>query len=59
VAAVVPAEDIANWRPVLGGLCATLVGIGLARFGQCEVLMKVKKELTSIVNRTLYGRHQS
>jgi predicted MFS family arabinose efflux permease len=38
VAAVVRAEDIANWRPVLAGLCATLVGIGLARFAYTPLI---------------------
>jgi predicted MFS family arabinose efflux permease len=32
------AEDIANWRPVLAGLCATLVGIGLARFAYTPLI---------------------
>jgi predicted MFS family arabinose efflux permease len=38
VAAVVRAEDIASWRPVLAGLCATLVGIGLARFAYTPLI---------------------
>jgi hypothetical protein len=38
VAAVMRAEDIANWRPVLAGLCATLVGIGLARFAYTPLI---------------------
>jgi MFS family permease len=38
VAAVVRTEDIANWRPVLAGLCATLVGIGLARFAYTPLI---------------------
>jgi predicted MFS family arabinose efflux permease len=32
------AEDIANWRPVLAGLCATLVGIGVARFAYTPLI---------------------
>jgi predicted MFS family arabinose efflux permease len=38
VAAVERAEDIVNWRPVLAGLCATLVGIGLARFAYTPLI---------------------
>ncbi len=38
VAAVVRTADIANWRPVLAGLCATLVGIGLARFAYTPLI---------------------
>ena len=38
VAAVVRTEDNANWRPVLAGLCATLVGIGLARFAYTPLI---------------------
>jgi predicted MFS family arabinose efflux permease len=38
VAAVVRTADIASWRPVLAGLCATLVGIGLARFGYTPLI---------------------
>jgi predicted MFS family arabinose efflux permease len=38
VAAVVGTEDIASWRPVLAGLCATLVGIGLARFAYTPLI---------------------
>ena len=36
--AVVRTEDAANWRPVLAGLCATLVGIGLARFAYTPLI---------------------
>jgi len=38
VAAVVRSEDIANWRPVLAGLCANLVGVGLARFAYTPLI---------------------
>ena len=38
MAAVVRTEDIANWRPVLAGFCATLVGIGLARFAYTPLI---------------------
>lgn len=38
MAAVERAEDIVNWRPVLAGLCATLVGIGLARFAYTPLI---------------------
>jgi predicted MFS family arabinose efflux permease len=38
VAAVERAEDIVNWRPVLAGLCATLVGIGLTRFAYTPLI---------------------
>ena len=38
MAAVVRTEDIANWRPVLAGLCATPVGIGLARFAYTPLI---------------------
>jgi predicted MFS family arabinose efflux permease len=38
VAAVVPTEDIANWRPVLSGLCVTLVGVGLGRFAYTPLI---------------------
>ena len=38
MASVVRAEDIASWRPVLAGLCATLVGIGLARFAYAPLI---------------------
>ncbi|HEX3414010.1 MAG TPA: YbfB/YjiJ family MFS transporter, partial [Stellaceae bacterium] len=38
MAAVVRAEDITSWRPVLAGLCATLVGIGLARFAYTPLI---------------------
>jgi predicted MFS family arabinose efflux permease len=38
LAAVVRTEEIANWRPVLAGLCATLVGIGLARFAYTPLI---------------------
>jgi predicted MFS family arabinose efflux permease len=38
MAAVMRTEDIANWRPVLAGLCATLVGIGLARFAYTPLI---------------------
>jgi predicted MFS family arabinose efflux permease len=38
MASVVRAEDIASWRPVLAGLCATLVGIGLARFAYTPLI---------------------
>jgi predicted MFS family arabinose efflux permease len=38
VVAVVRTEDIANWRPLLAGLCATLVGIGLARFAYTPLI---------------------
>ena len=38
MAAVVRAEDIVNWRPVLAGLCANLVGIGLARFAYTSLI---------------------
>ena len=38
MAAGVHTEDIANWRPVLAGLCANLVGIGLARFAYTSLI---------------------
>jgi predicted MFS family arabinose efflux permease len=38
VAAVMRTEDIVNWRPVLAGLCANLVGIGLARFAYTPLI---------------------
>jgi predicted MFS family arabinose efflux permease len=38
VAAVERAEDIVNWRPVLAGLCANLVGVGLARFAYTPLI---------------------
>jgi MFS family permease len=38
VAAVVRTNDIANWRPVLAGLCGTLVGVGLARFAYTPLI---------------------
>ena len=38
MAAVVRTKEIANWRPVLAGLCATLVGIGLARFAYTPLI---------------------
>lgn len=31
-------EAIANWRPVLAGLCANLVGVGLARFAYTPLI---------------------
>ena len=38
MAAVVRTKGIANWRPVLAALCATLVGIGLARFAYTPLI---------------------
>jgi predicted MFS family arabinose efflux permease len=38
VAAVLSTENIANWRPVLAGLCANLVGVGLARFAYTPLI---------------------
>jgi predicted MFS family arabinose efflux permease len=38
LAAVVRTENLANWRPVLAGLCANLVGIGLARFAYTPLI---------------------
>ena len=38
MAAVVRTNDIANWRAVLAGLCATLVGVGLARFAYTPLI---------------------
>ncbi len=38
MAAVVRIPDIASWRPVLAGLCAILVGIGLARFAYTPLI---------------------
>ena len=36
--AVVRTGEIANWRPVLAGLCANLVGVGLARFAYTPLI---------------------
>src|SRR5262245_12938818 len=36
-----PAQAIPVWRPVLSGLCASLVGIGLARFAYTPLLPAV------------------
>src|SRR5215472_12652186 len=36
--AVVSTEKIANWRMVLAGLCANLVGVGLARFAYTPLI---------------------
>jgi MFS family permease len=38
VAAVVSTENIANWRAVFAGLCANLVGVGLARFAYTPLI---------------------
>jgi len=38
MAAVVATTKIANWRPVLAGLCANLVGVGLARFAYTPLI---------------------
>jgi MFS family permease len=38
VAAVMRTEETANGRPVLAGLCANLVGIGLARFAYTPLI---------------------
>ena len=38
MAAVERAEDIVNWRLVLAGLCANLVGVGLARFAYTPLI---------------------
>ena len=36
--AAMPSEDIAVWRAVFAGLCASLVGVGLARFAYTPLL---------------------
>jgi predicted MFS family arabinose efflux permease len=38
VGAAMPSEDIAVWRAVFAGLCASLVGVGLARFAYTPLL---------------------
>src|SRR5688500_8418006 len=37
-AALEPGPAAARWRPALAGLCATLVGIGLARFAYTPLI---------------------
>jgi predicted MFS family arabinose efflux permease len=54
VAAVVRTEDIANWRPVLAGLCANLVGIGLARFAYTPLIPALIAEHWFSPSATVY-----
>jgi predicted MFS family arabinose efflux permease len=41
LATVVRTEGSVNWRPVLAGLCANLVGVGLARFAYTPLIPAV------------------
>ena len=38
MAAVMPAQNIAAWRAIFAGLCASLVGVGLARFAYTPLI---------------------
>ena len=38
MAAVMPAQNIAAWRAIFAGLCASLVGVGMARFAYTPLI---------------------